>query len=62
MPQRKFKPRNFTAVMLSVIWFLVSVSFIVQGLQVMLWSIFACVALAIGVAAVWVLLTDTYED
>lgn len=59
---KKFKPRNFTAVMLSAIWFLVSISFIQQGLMVTLWSVFACVALVIGVLAVWVLWTDTYED
>ncbi len=30
--------------------------------MVTLWSIFACVALVIGTAAVWVLFTDTYDS
>ncbi|WP_326503179.1 hypothetical protein [Rothia nasimurium] len=59
---RNFKPRNFTAVFLSVIWLLISIFFITQGAMVTLWSIFACVALVIGVAAVWVLFTDTYDS
>lgn len=59
---RNFKPRNFTAVFLSVIWLLISIFFITQGTMVTLWSIFACVALVIGTAAVWVLFTDTYDS
>lgn len=58
---KKFKPRHFTAVGLSLVWLLISLYFISQGLMVSLWSIFAIVALVIGVAAVWVLLTDTYQ-
>lgn len=59
--KRNFKPRNFTAVFLSIIWFLVSVSFVIQGMMVQLWIGFAGVALIIGGLAVWVLFTDTYD-
>jgi len=59
--KRNFKPRNFTAVFLSIIWCLVSVSFIIQGMMVQLWIGFAVVALIIGGLAVWVLFTDTYD-
>ncbi|MGH1977910.1 hypothetical protein [Rothia sp. L_38] len=59
---RNFKPRNFTAVFLSVTWLLISIFFITQGALVTLWSIFACVALIIGAVAVWVLFTDTYDS
>ncbi|WP_237186114.1 hypothetical protein [Rothia nasimurium] len=59
---RNFKPRNFTAVFLSVVWLLISIFFITQGAMVTLWSIFACVALVIGAAALWVLFTDTYNS
>lgn len=59
---RNFKPRNFTAVFLSITWLLISIFFIIQGAMVTLWSIFACVALIIGVAALWVLFTDTYDS
>lgn len=47
---------------MSVIWLLISLFFITQGAMVTLWSIFACVALVIGVAALWVLFTDTYDS
>lgn len=59
---RNFKPRNFTAVFLSVVWLLISIFFITQGAMVTLWSIFACVALVIGAVALWVLFTDTYDS
>ena len=36
---RNFKPRNFTAVFLSVTWLLISIFFITQGTMVTLWSI-----------------------
>ncbi len=58
---KNFKPRNFTAVFLSVTWFLISIFFITQGTYVTMWSIFAVLAGVIGAAALWVLFTDTYE-
>lgn len=59
---RNFKPRNFTAVFLSVTWLAISLFFIGQGTLVTLWSIFAVVAVVIGSAAVWVLYHDTYDS
>ena len=58
---KNFTPRNFTAVFLSVTWFLISIFFITQGTYVTMWSIFAVLAGVIGAASLWVLFTDTYE-
>ncbi|MDT0188952.1 hypothetical protein [Rothia terrae] len=58
---RTFKPRNFTAVFLSAVWFLISIFFIAQGMTVILWSVFALIALVIGAAALWVLFNDRPE-
>ncbi|MBM7050892.1 MULTISPECIES: hypothetical protein [unclassified Rothia (in: high G+C Gram-positive bacteria)] len=58
---KKFRPRNFTAVGLSITWLLISLYFISQGLMVGMWSVFAVIALCIGAAAVWVLFNDTVE-
>lgn len=61
MSQKKFKPRNFTALGLAAVWFLISLFFIWQGTLLGVWIPFAAVALLIGSAALWVLLNDTLE-
>lgn len=57
----KFKPRNLTAVGLSLTWFLISLFFIFQGNFLGIWIPFASVSLVIGIAAVWVLVNDQAE-
>lgn len=57
----KFKPRNLTAVGLSLTWFLISLFFILQGNFLAIWIPFASVSLVIGIAAVWVLVNDQAE-
>lgn len=58
MKPQRFRPRNFTAVGLSLTWLLISIYFITQGTFVTFWSVFALVALCIGVFALWVLFND----
>lgn len=58
---KKFKPRNLTAVGLSLTWFLISLFFILQDNFLGIWIPFAAVSLVIGIAAVWVLVNDQAE-
>ncbi len=57
-----FKPRHYTAVSLNLVWFFISLFFVSQGTFVLLWSIFAVLALLLGSLSVWVLLTDRTDS
>ena len=62
MRSQRFRPRNFTAVGLGLVWLLISLYFLTQGTYVLLWSIFALLAAAIEASALWVLFNDRPDD
>lgn len=58
MKPQRFRPRNFTAVGLGLVWLLTSLYFVSQGTFVVLWAVFAVIALIVEIAAIWVLFND----
>ncbi|MDY3049528.1 MAG: hypothetical protein SOR40_07140 [Rothia sp. (in: high G+C Gram-positive bacteria)] len=58
---RNYKPRNITALLLSVSWLLISIFLYQQGTYQLFWAIFALIAGLLAAAALWVLLTDRPE-